>query len=116
MDNRRYFLAFLVSLAVLILYPHYIRLISPTTYKQTSYEEAKPDIKPPRPPPPQPRPEAKTRSFQKGAYEVAFSSQGGVLLSLKHGSSLFYETGLEGKGIFGLRLLNEPGDLRQEIF
>ncbi|MBI2167631.1 MAG: YidC/Oxa1 family insertase periplasmic-domain containing protein [Candidatus Omnitrophica bacterium] len=37
-------------------------------------------------------------------------------MSLKRGGSLFYEAGLEGKGIFGLRLLNEPGDLRQEIF
>lgn len=116
MDNRRYFLAFLVSLAVLILYPYYIQMISPNSYKQTSYEEVKPNIKLPDPPPPQPRPEAEARSFKEGAYEAAFSSQGGTLLGLKYGGSIFYEAGREGKGIFGLRLLNESGDLRQEIF
>ncbi len=113
--NKRYLLAFLFSLLILLAYPHYLRLISPTQLPPTGYKEA-PEEKLLVRMTPRVEGRATIVPLKKGLYDLVFSTRGGTLLSLKKGDTFFYESGPEGEGIFGVRLTNEREDLTREIF
>lgn len=114
--DKRYLTAFLVSILVLLLYPHYLKLIGVTNQQKISYENIPTEkISPPNPPV-KPPSEAKTFSYQNKLYEILFSSRGGSLLLLKQGNATLYKAGPEGEGIFGVKILGEGEDLYQAIF
>jgi len=116
--SKRYILAFLFSILVLLLYPYYLKLVGVSERPVATSE---------RPPSPKkeavlqelklrPAPSAQSFPYRNELFEVFFTSQGGSLSFLKQGKVVFYEAGAGEKGIFGIRLLHEAEDLTQEIF
>jgi len=115
--SKRYLVAFLVSLIILLVYPHYLKLIGVTNSERTSYKIT-PSQPPPPPTPPQKlaAPRAETFHYQNKLYETLFSSRGGSILLLRQGDAPLYKAGPEGEGIFGVKILHEGEGLYQEIF
>lgn len=118
--DKRYLLAFFLTFLILIFYPKYLKMISPTYSDINGYDKINPVAEPvPIPEPALPSPplsKTETLSFQKGPYEVLFSTRGGSLLLLKLGENVFYDAGERQTGIFTTRLLNETEDLSGEAF
>ena len=114
--DRRYFVALLFSLLILLVYPHYLRWVGVTPSGKTSYQEVRREPVLVSSAPKEKPPGANQVQFQNKFYEAVFSNVGGTIELLKQGDTLFYKSGPGEKGIFGVRILQEAQDLSQEIF
>lgn len=123
--DRRYLLALLFSLLIIIFYPHYLRWIgvsqhqepapppSGTAVLQQKIDLPKESSKPLKPPAPSP---AAVFPYKNSVYEIIFTTRGGNIHFLKEAETVLYEGSLGDKGIFGLNILHEPEDLSQAFF
>lgn len=114
--DKRYILAFLFALLILLGYPYYLKMIGLTPRQEKSYEKISTESPPP-PTPQKPAPEtASTFPFRNKLYDILFTGRGGSILLLAQGGTSFYKAGPGEGGIFGVKILHESEDLTQEIF
>ena len=114
--DRRYLLALLFSVVILLIYPRYLQWLGLSPAKkiinesQPSLKEASliPQIKHPR--------AAHIVSYKNRLYDILFTNEGGSVILLKQGDVTLYQAKPEEKGIFGVSLQQEERDLTQENF
>jgi len=115
--DKRYIVAFLLSLLILLGYPHYLRLVGVTPKEKASYEKVVQEK--PRVTVPEPRPSplpAATIPFKNTVYEILFTNRGARVLALKQGGATLYKADPDGGGIFGVKIFYEGEDLYEEAF
>lgn len=117
--DRRYFLALLVSLLIILIYPHYLRWMGLAPTKEPAEEVEAPV---PLEKPVQFQPHGRVQNagtlfpYKNALYEAVFDSRGGTVTSLKQKDTTFFQAAKGENGLFGLRLFHENQDLSQEIF
>ena len=114
--DRRYFVALLVSLLILLIYPQYLKWIGGAPSQRTSYENATQQI--PLSPTLEKReiaPASRTR-FHNNQYGIVFTNAGGNVTLLTQADTVLYKSSPEETGIFGVRILHEPEDTSQVVF
>lgn len=115
--DKRFLVAFLVSLLILIGYPHYLKWIGVTPEQKKGYEQNKVVSAREEPPHTKPRPaSATTILFKNELYEILFSNRGAAIALLKQADTTFYKSGPEDRGIFGIKVLYEGENLYDETF
>jgi len=115
--DRRFVIAFLISLLILLAYPHYLRWIGVAPRQEIAREKggSSETSVPARAPRAESRPD-KTFAFKNKLFDILFSSRGGSVLLLKQGDTILYKAGVTEGGIFGLKILYEGENLPEEIF
>lgn len=114
--SKRYLTAFLFSLVILLLYPHYLKWIGVSKPDKISYKSEVREEAPLPSPPPLPLAPAETFPYENRLYEILFSSRGGSIVLLKQGDTTFYKARPDEGGIFGIKILHEGEGLYQEVF
>jgi YidC/Oxa1 family membrane protein insertase len=115
--DRRYFLALVVSILILIGYPYYLKWIGVSQPEKGIEEKIFPEeVVTPLPPPPQPALKAATLPYKNELYRIVFTTRGGNIALLKQGDTTLYKAGPEEEGIFGVKILHETEDLSQAVF
>ena len=113
--DRRYFVAFLVSLLILLVYPQYLKWVGVSHSEKTTYNSPEPTLAPARPGPKEPV-SAPSIHFHNNQYGVDFTTLGGNITLLSYQDVELYKSTAQGAGIFGLRILNESDDTSQIMF
>ena len=119
--DRRYFVALVLSLLILVAYPRYLRWIgvapAPSGEKTAPVEKTGRDEKrAPASPYKEMAPAAETFSYRNELYEILFTSWGGSIALLKQGTAALYQAHLAETGIFGVTIARETKDLTREVF
>lgn len=114
--DRRYIVAFLFSILILLGYPYYLKLIGVTPKEKVIDEKILTAFIPPSPPPAKPNKSRETFPFKNDLFDILFTNQGGNVLSLRQGDARLYEAAPDEGGIFGIQILHEAKNLSEEIF
>ena len=101
--DRRYFVAFLVSLLILLVYPQYLKWVGVSHSEKTTYNSPEPTLAPARPGPKEPV-SAPSIHFHNNQYGVDFTTLGGNITLLSYQDVELYKSTAQGAGIFGLRI------------
>ncbi len=116
--DRRYLIAFVFSLIILLVYPYYLKMIGVTKIQQTTYVNRTEDkIIPSESKKTNSLPQKQTEiPYHNQFYDIVFSNRGGNITLLKQGDKVFYKAEPEDAGIFGIRILHETQDTAQDLF
>ena len=117
--DRRYLLAFVFSLLILLAYPHYLKWIGVAPKERVIYHEKQIEnvteaVKS------NPSPQAfraETDEFKNPIFHILFTNLGGSILSLTQDDATLFAAQPQDKvGIFATNILNGSEDLTQQVF
>ena len=115
--DRRFIVAFVVSLLILLGYPYYLRMVGINQKPGIIYEKKEVESLARTTEAPKPKLVGdKALPFKNNLFSLLFTTRGGNILLLTQGDTTLYKAGVQEEGIFGLKLLYENENLANEIF
>lgn len=124
-SERNFWLALILSMAVMLAYPWFLRKINPPVTPKSApitIAPTEPSAPVPKAPPVE---TAQTIDRRTPLYEISFSTQGGAISKLVYkgesqkahlGSVAFFEAKDHAPGFSAVRLLHEETDMAQAVF